>query len=638
MRLNPRRFVPGVAGAMGCAGLLVFAAGDARAAVTVTLANSDASDLQVSRFDVDGHALDAHDGTLVMFGETYYLYGTSYDCGYQYRQNSKFCGFKVYASPDLVHWTDRGFVVPPADCPYCFRPHVIFNAATSTYVMWSDAGGAYHVYTSSSPTGPFARRADPQLAVGRAVDESLFVDDDGKAYLIHNTTQVAPTLTADMVVEPLTSDFLATTGASVRLGLGDVEAFAVFKRNGTYHALMSDPTCAYCSGATGEMTSTSMMGPWSGAWNDPNGVDQSGRSEPRMRARIVNANNCGGQPLAVLPVPQADGSTAYLFVSDRWNNRAPNESLANFYLGPLPFDANGALAPFSCARSFTISLAVGSAGTYNVSPRQDQTSGFEGFHHYCDIQGNVERQQTFTPSRSGTLGTATITIFRSGEPSAPLVVDLIDADGTVLQTTTLEPSEVTWAPRVAALHPGVRVSAGRSYGLRLRSSTTVGCYGFEYNDTDVYAGGAESLSTNQGVSFVVEPARDLKFTVDVDGEMPGDAGADAWSDARGDEGGSTIDAGIVDVHGSDWQGRDAAWVDVFEGGDRDAQQVDGSSDAGLAAEDAAAIRSGAPGDGCSCRSVAPARSRRNPNAAIFCTAFLMVARTLKRRLRRSPIT
>ena len=34
------------------------------------------------RFDTDGNAVDAHDGAIAHFGGAYYLYGTSYDCGY----------------------------------------------------------------------------------------------------------------------------------------------------------------------------------------------------------------------------------------------------------------------------------------------------------------------------------------------------------------------------------------------------------------------------------------------------------------------------------------------------------------------------------------------------------------------------
>src|SRR5690242_10397070 len=61
---------------------------------------------QVVRFDVRGNAVDAHDGEIRFFGGAYYLYGTSYDCGYQWQYNGPFCGFKVYSSTDLVHWVD----------------------------------------------------------------------------------------------------------------------------------------------------------------------------------------------------------------------------------------------------------------------------------------------------------------------------------------------------------------------------------------------------------------------------------------------------------------------------------------------------------------------------------------------------
>ncbi|WP_328610355.1 family 43 glycosylhydrolase [Amycolatopsis sp. NBC_00345] len=480
----------------------------AHAAVTVV--NSDATG-PVSRFDVDGNALDAHDGSILQVGNTFYLYGTSYACGYGYQRNSTFCGFKAYSSPDLVHWTDRGHIVPPGSCAYCFRPHVVFNARTGQYVLWADGGGRYLVATSPTPTGLFTAQPDPKLAVGGAVDESLFVDTDGTGYVIHNTTQVGAGLTADMVVERLTPDYLGTTGEYVRLGLGDVEAFTVFKRDGVYHALMSDPSCAYCAGGTGEMTATSMLGAWSGAWYDPDGVHQSGRAEPRWRARIVNADNCGGQPLATLPVVGADGKTGYYFVSDRWDHRAPNESLADFFLGPMSFDHDGTLRDISCVDRFSFTPAA-PPGHYTTPPDLDQNSGFDGFHHYCDIGGNVVRQQGFTPSRTGTLTAASITTFQRGNPDAPVTLDVVDgADGTVLSRTGFAVVDVPWAPAALTAHPGIPVTAGHPYLLRLESATTTGCYGWEYNDTGPYPSGAESYSTDHSGSFTAEPGRDLKF-------------------------------------------------------------------------------------------------------------------------------
>jgi hypothetical protein len=521
----------------------------AHAAVGVTIVNSDASGNQVSRFDVAGNSLDAHDGSVLRVGGLYYLYGTSYACGYEYRVNSNFCGFKVYSSPDLVNWTDRGFVVAPHPCSYCFRPHVIYNASTQKYVLWSDGGGVYNIYTSNSPTGLFTQQPSPTLAVGDAVDLSLFEDDNGDAYLIHNTVDVAPGLTADGVVEKLTPDYLSTTGQFVKFGLGDVEAFTVFKRGGVYHALMSDPTCAYCSGGTGEMTATSMLGPWSGAWYDPNGVNQSGGAEPRYRARLVNDTSCGGQPLAAFPVAQNDGSTQYYFMSDRWDNRRSNESTANQFIGPMSFDAGGVLQSINCVNSFTATLP-GAGGAANVSPTLDQSSGADGFRSYCDIAGNVERQQSFTPSRSGTLNAASITSF-GWETNAPLVIDVIDsASGAVLSEESV--ATVPWAAHVMTVHPQITVAAGHTYLLRLHSATTAGCYGFEYNDNNPYAGGNESYSTNAGASFTAEATRDLKFTTDVGdtallaaNELPG-----GYTLCAGEGGTCTVNGTAVVAYGA----------------------------------------------------------------------------------------
>jgi hypothetical protein len=202
-------------------------------------------------------------------------------------------------------------------------------------------------------------------------------------------------------------------------------------------------------------------------------------------------------------------------VSDRWNNRAPNESLANLFIGPMTFDSAGTLQNIQCVDDFTLSLA-GAAGTYDSSPDLDQRSGFDGFRHYCDVGGTVARQQSFVPSRTGTLSAAAVTTFQSGTPNAPVTLDVVDAaDGSVLSRTDFPVASVPWAPTVLTAHPDVAVTAGRSYLLRLRSATTTGCYGWEYDDSNPYASGVESYSTDNSGSFTVESARDLKFTTDV---------------------------------------------------------------------------------------------------------------------------
>ena len=103
-----------------------------------TLVNFNSKGLQVTRFDAMAAAIDAHDGEIALFEGIYYLYGTSYDCGYEWgNKSAPFCGFKSYSSKDLVNWSDRGFLFDAQTNIWqtrcngktygCYRPHVIFN-------------------------------------------------------------------------------------------------------------------------------------------------------------------------------------------------------------------------------------------------------------------------------------------------------------------------------------------------------------------------------------------------------------------------------------------------------------------------------------------------------------------------------
>jgi hypothetical protein len=65
------------------------------------------------------------------------------------------------------------------------------------------------------------------------------------------------------------------------------------------------------------------------------------------------------------------------------------------------------------------------------------------------------------------------------------------------------------------MHPHIKVSAGRLYGLLVHSATASGCYGFAYNDATSYTRGQELYSKDGGHTFQVEPGRVLKFTTSV---------------------------------------------------------------------------------------------------------------------------
>jgi hypothetical protein len=99
---------------VGVAALLMLVvaaltASPAGAATAPTITNFDAHGHQVVRFDTAGNAIDAHDGGIVRFSDAYYLYGTSYNCGFTLLETgTPWCGIAVYRSTDLVHWSPAG--------------------------------------------------------------------------------------------------------------------------------------------------------------------------------------------------------------------------------------------------------------------------------------------------------------------------------------------------------------------------------------------------------------------------------------------------------------------------------------------------------------------------------------------------
>src|SRR5882724_4729275 len=152
------------------AALLLLIATPAWAVTTIT--NFDGSGNQLTRFDINGDGIDAHDG--ILFDNTsrdglYYFIGTSYACGFIWRSNSgTFCGFKGYSSQDLKNWTPRGQLYDATTGTWqarcvgvsvgCFRPHVVYNAANNNYVLWINAQGdtsgapsSYRVFTGPTP-------------------------------------------------------------------------------------------------------------------------------------------------------------------------------------------------------------------------------------------------------------------------------------------------------------------------------------------------------------------------------------------------------------------------------------------------------------------------------------------------------
>ncbi|SEA49262.1 family 43 glycosylhydrolase [Pedobacter hartonius] len=483
---------------------------------TATFTNFNEKGEQVTRFSCAGEAIDAHDGEIALFDGMYYLYGTSYDCGFQWgKKDAPFCGFKVYSSRDMVSWTDRGFLFDAAKPVWqtrcngatygCFRPHVIFNKKTSLYILWInvyDNRVGFRVFTAKNPTGPFTEVAEPRLAVNADSpvaglnngDHDTFVDDDGTAYVAYTDWRTKGTI----VIEKLNPDYLSGTGVHVKaVTTGNTEAPSLFKRGSKYYITYSDPNCGYCSGTgTSYKTAASPLGPWS------EGIS-------------ISNNSCGGQPSFVSPIKLPSG-VIYLYGSDLWNNAAKNEALANYYWAPLSFADDGAIQPMICLQTVTIPVKQG-IKKKALSAELDNTSGLEGFRTHGDIRKGTWRSQSFVAKRSGLLNRVSFTTFKNGDPDAALLLEIYAAsdagipEGQPLSSAVVAAGSVGWAANYITVEPKCRVTAGRSYTIVLKSNTTSGFYGFAFNDGLKDEGRKSAYSTDGGHTYAVDERRTLMF-------------------------------------------------------------------------------------------------------------------------------
>jgi hypothetical protein len=480
-----------------------------------TLVNFNTNGLQVTRFDSVAAAIDAHDGEIAYFDGLFYLYGTSYNCGYEWgNKGAPFCGFKAYISKDLVNWTDKGFLFDAKTQVWqsrcngstygCYRPHVVYNPKNNLYVLWIntyDNQVGYHVFTSSSPVGPFTEVAQPTLADSTNApvgglnngDHDLFVNDDGTAYIVYTDWRAGGAI----IVEKLNADYTSGTGEYVQVTPGNTEAPGMMKRNGIYYLLYSDPNCGYCGGTgTSYRTAPSPLGPWSSGIN-------------------ISSNSCGGQPSFVSTI-KLNSQVIFLYGSDLWNNGKPNEALANFYWAPLTFAPNGSINPLVCQGEVSVAIMP------DRNPQQsiydlDGTSGSDGFTSHCDIRENIQRSQSFVATRTGTLRAVSFSTFQSGNPNASLRIQIYQANrayqpvGSALRSILVLPDSIGWAPQLITVNPGITVTAGVRYAIVVSSASSQGCYGFEYNDSAPYPGGGEAYSNNGGASFSAEQNRSLMF-------------------------------------------------------------------------------------------------------------------------------
>lgn len=153
--------------------------------------------------------LELADPTIMLDGDTYYLYGTSSNRG-----------FLCYSSTDLEHWHGPvgvydGFCLRKGDAwgsSGFWAPQVM--KVGDIYYMFYVANEQLGVATSPSPCGPFVNYSFAMLpAKQKEIDPFVFRDDDGKWYIYHDRLIKGN----HIFVAGLNSDFQSMREGTVRL-------------------------------------------------------------------------------------------------------------------------------------------------------------------------------------------------------------------------------------------------------------------------------------------------------------------------------------------------------------------------------------------------------------------------------------
>jgi beta-xylosidase len=271
--------------------------------------------------DTAGQPINAHGGGMLFFDGIYYWYGEDKrgdtwlpDCtkrwgGYRVEVS----GIHCYSSRDLIKWKDEGLVLkavpddPSSDLhpsKVVERPKVVYNEETKKFVMWMHVDDSCYdarragVAVADHPTGPFSYLGSTNPEGQHCADQTVFVDDDGKAYHIYASDR-----NRILNISLLSDDYLKHTGKYIRIFPGKfIEAPVVFKRAGKYwligsHCTGWDPNPAQAAVAD------SIWGPWTYLGNPCSGPGAT--------------NTFGAQSTHVFQLPNQPGN--FIFMADQWN-------------------------------------------------------------------------------------------------------------------------------------------------------------------------------------------------------------------------------------------------------------------------------------------------------------------------------
>ena len=285
--------------------------------------------------DTQGKVIEAHGEGMIKVGDTYYWLGEDKTNG------SAFQNVSCYSSTDLKNWTFVGNALTRQASGdlgpnrVIERPHVIYNASTSQYVMYMHVDSSSYgdrkagVATCSSVCGSYTYRGSFKPLGHDSLDDTLFQDGTTGYFLSEDRTNTK------LQIYQLADDYL--TVASLVATVPQYESPAVAKIGATYYLFGSHLT-GWSTNDNQYSTATSMAGPW-GTWRSfaPSGT-----------------NTCNSQTTFIVPVT-GYSATTYVFLGDRWNSN----NLADSRYIWQPLTISGTTVSMTCPTSWNLDVTAG---------------------------------------------------------------------------------------------------------------------------------------------------------------------------------------------------------------------------------------------------------------------------------------
>lgn len=348
---------------------VVTAAGKGKATITVSTKNGNVNakaDVTVSvsnktitndRFytDIDGNNIYSQGGGIYRFGDKYYWYGVRYKEADIYASsphngkagNAEYENFTCYSSDDLVNWKLEGDLLDEKPTGWAGRMGVAYNENTKKYVLIAQFAPGMLFAVSDKPTGPFKVdhifQGELPVKNGFTGDQSIFQDDNGKAYIICSSGNGR----AYQYVIPLReSDFLDIDADNIKMLFYDekgeyidengkiavkdktgIEGNCMFKYNGSYYFTGSD-LYGWNSSRVYVLQSDNILGDYNKDTRLPYIMDNTKNS-------FAHNSQAGFYTMV-----HGSENDLVIYCGDRWCDFAGNGIGYNQWV-PLSFDENG---------------------------------------------------------------------------------------------------------------------------------------------------------------------------------------------------------------------------------------------------------------------------------------------------------